>query len=544
MRTRWPIRNKLLLGLGLLLVIVSSLGWGGIYGLYAHRNLVRSLSRRVPELPRANDLSKSVNELRLALAEAIPRGDLTVAERVPPRAAMRQAREQLAREEFRLRLDAVVRNLDRYREQLTDNPDDFSRITDSRRERETVRKIDLTLARIRAANRDEDWLFDQVQVGQLTAEVSNLQRLAAALPGYLYENVQSFIDQARGQYRRLLVLTWCTSLSAVAMFGLVVRLFYRWIFRPLRTLIEGSRRVAGGRFDYRIRLRTDDEMSELAGAMNDMTARFQAIRDDLDRQVQERTRQVVRSEQLASVGFLAAGVAHEINNPLASIAMCAESLEGRLGEMLAGGGEQQQVVGSYLRMIQEEAFRCKGITEKLLDFSRIGDVQRQHADLGELVRSVIDMIGHLGKYQEKHVELVAGESVLVSVNPQEIKQVILNLVTNGLDSLDPGGTVTVEVAIRNGMAEVVFTDTGCGMTPEVLQHLFEPFFTRRRGGQGTGLGLSIAYRIVEDHEGSIEVHSDGPGHGSWFCVRLPLVARDAATAGNEHEEKQHRYQAA
>ena len=98
-------------------------------------------------------------------------------------------------------------------------------------------------------------------------------------------------------------------------------------------LVKGSRRVAAGEFGYRIALQTHDEMAELADALNDMTARFQAIRDDLDRQVQERTKQVVRSEQLASVGFLAAGVAHEINNPLASIAMCAESLESRLGRI-------------------------------------------------------------------------------------------------------------------------------------------------------------------------------------------------------------------
>src|SRR5208283_744934 len=109
---------------------------------------------------------------------------------------------------------------------------------------------------------------------------------------------------------------------------------------------------------------------ELAESLNDMTARFQAIRDDLDRQVRERTKQVVRSEQLASVGFLAAGVAHEINNPLASIAMCAESLEGRVREVLEaqqGAGPPDarfEVIGRYLRMIQSEAFRCKEITEK------------------------------------------------------------------------------------------------------------------------------------------------------------------------------------
>ena len=123
------------------------------------------------------------------------------------------------------------------------------------------------------------------------------------------------------------------------LLAVFIRLFYNWIFRPLRVLVDGSRRVAAGEFGYRIMLDTDDEMAELADAMNDMTARFQAIRDDLDRQVQERTKQVVRSEQLASVGFLAAGVAHEINNPLASIAMCAESLEGRIGEVLGSDAQ-------------------------------------------------------------------------------------------------------------------------------------------------------------------------------------------------------------
>src|SRR6185437_10038710 len=135
-----------------------------------------------------------------------------------------------------------------------------------------------------------------------------------------------------------------TSVTAAGMLALFVKLFYQWIFLPLRVLIDGSRRVASGEFTHRIYLDGDDEMSELAGAMNDMTSRFQAIRDDLDRQVQERTRQVVRSEQLASVGFLAAGVAHEINNPLASIALCAESLEGRMSDVVAADGEEFKIV--------------------------------------------------------------------------------------------------------------------------------------------------------------------------------------------------------
>jgi signal transduction histidine kinase len=173
-------------------------------------------------------------------------------------------------------------------------------------------------------------------------------------------------------------------------------------------------------------------------------------------------------------------------------------------------------------MIQKEAFRCKQITEKLLDFSRMGDPERHHTDMRELVSGVIEMVRHLGKYQNKHIVLTEGEPVIVEVCPPELKQVMLNLVTNGLDSVEHGGTVTVSVGTRGGDAQIIVEDDGCGMTEEVIQHLYEPFFTRRRGGQGTGLGLSITYRIVEEHHGQIVAHSDGYGLGSKFTVTLPL----------------------
>jgi two-component system, NtrC family, sensor kinase len=525
-----PIRHKLLIGLVLLLVIVALLSWGGIHGLYAYRSLVRSLGRRVTELPLASQFSQNVSDLRIALSDR--RGarepEVTGQDFSP-------LTIHLARQEFSLKLDVAMSTLSKYRGQLMDNPAS-TRIGDSRREWQTVQAIDESLARVKQASLDEDWVLDEIRVGRLGAELEYLQELAAELPSYLYENIREFTEEARQQYRTLLALTWITAVATVGMFALFVKLFYEWIFRPLKRLIKGSRKVASGQFNYRIHLDTHDEMSELAAAMNDMTTRFRDIRDDLDRQVQERTKQVVRSEQLASVGFLAAGVAHEINNPLASIAMCAESLEGRLEEVLPNEHPQHDLVRNYLRMIQSEAFRCKEITEKLLDFSRMGEVKHTSADLRELVQGVIDMIGHLGKYHEKHLELVPGEPVFAAVNSQEIKQVVLNLIVNGLDSLDPGGTVRVTVEKQQGEAVMTFADNGCGMTDEVLQHLFEPFFTRRRSGQGTGLGLSIAYRIVADHEGTMDVYSAGPGRGAQFSVRLPLV--------ESHKEIAHRYQAA
>jgi signal transduction histidine kinase len=280
--------------------------------------------------------------------------------------------------------------------------------------------------------------------------------------------------------------------------------------------------VAAGDFAYRIRLDTHDEMAELADALDDMTERFQEIRDDLDRQVQSRTREVIRSEQLASVGFLAAGVAHEINNPLASIAMCAESLEGRIAELPLAAADAQ-LARRYLELIQSEAFRCKGITEKLLDFSRLGEVRRQATALVGLVTDVADMLRHVGRFAGRTIEIEEGADVLVMVNPQEIKQVVLNLLVNALDSIEEQGRVRVAARRSGGEAVLTLSDDGCGMTAEVLEHLFEPFFTRRKAGQGTGLGLSIAHRIVTDHGGRIEASSAGPEQGSTFRVTLPLA---------------------
>jgi two-component system NtrC family sensor kinase len=533
--SKWPIRNKLLIGIGLLLVIVATLSWSGFYGVYAYRSLVRSLRGRAAELPLAATFRRQVTDLRLMVAEARGASDDRPA---------KLDRDALARR-FAQTLQAVRVTLSSYRDQLIDNDDpeensEDSLINDSRDEWETVHKIDASLDQIVEASADLAWIADDARLETMHAELDTLQNLSWTLPSFLHERIQNLKDQVQVQYRSLIVLTWVTSLSAALLLGLFLRLFYAWVFRPLRVLVKGSRFVAAGQFGYRIVLDTHDEMSELAEAMNDMTARFEAIRDGLDRQVQERTKEVVRSEQLASVGFLAAGVAHEINNPLASIALCAESLEGRIQELLdAASGTSaadHDVIRNYLRMIQNEAFRCKGITERLLDFSRMGDVARQNADLRELVQGVIDMVGHLGRYQDKRLELLPGEAIIAPVNSQELKQVVLNLITNGLDSLSPGGLLQVELQPRGGQVEIVFTDDGCGMTDEVLKHLFEPFFTRRRSGQGTGLGLSITYRIVADHGGHIDVHSDGPGKGSRFCVSLPLA--------ENHKEREHRYQAA
>ena len=247
-------------------------------------------------------------------------------------------------------------------------------------------------------------------------------------------------------------------------------------------------------------------MQDLAEAFNDMTAKISVTYADLERQVQERSRQLVRSERLAGVGFLAAGVAHEINNPLASIAFCSEALDNRLGAVPRRDAERSRLPTgrpTICKMIQEEAFRCKSITEKLLDFSRCNDITRERTDLAGLIQGVVEMIRHIGKYRGKKIVFQPREAVMAHVDGQEIKQVVLNLVVNALDSMDDHGTLRIDPRYAEGMAEMVFADDGCGMAPEVLENIFEPFFTRRRVGKGTGLGLSITHRIISQHHGEI-----------------------------------------
>ena len=357
--------------------------------------------------------------------------------------------------------------------------------------------------------------------------VRRLDESAEELCHAIYNDLFDRFGTAKREYRNSLVIVILTSVLGVLLMAGLLRFFYGWVFNPIRDLQLGVDRVARGDFTQPIELNSQDELQELAAAFNDMTARLHSTYRELSRQVHERGKQLVRSERLAGVGYLAAGVAHEINNPLASIAFCAEGLQRRVTDLLGRVPQERETITKYLTMIQQEAFRCKQITQGLLEFSRVGEGQRLPTDLGDVVQSVLDVVQHLRNCQGKKIVFRPAGRPVALANPQEVKQVILNVVVNALDSMDEGGVLTISLAQNGPTVEIRFADTGCGMPPEVLDKIFEPFFTANRTGKGTGLGLSISHRIVSQHGGEIEATSPGPGRGSTFVVRLPGAAAAA-----------------
>lgn len=521
MASRWRIRHKLLLGLGLVVVIMALLLLGTSRALWGNFLTMNGIRVRLAELVAAEELNRAVSDLV---------GPENVHELI-------ENPNQLPGEVKKVRraLDGYAATLE---ETVAAHGDPAGGIYEKA-------QVDLVSEKLDAFVKAIDARANTPGVGTSVADPKERHLKAMESPAKalldsvvdLREHLKKELEKRLGESRRhyqvaLWIIIPSSVVGLVVMAGLM-RSFYAWVFSPIRDLEQGVGRVAQGDLTHRIELHSGDEMEDLARAFNDMLGRLCELYDDLNRRVDERSRQLVRSERLASVGFLAAGVAHEINNPLASIAFCGEALEARLNELMqtvrssGRAREEHEVFTKYLRMIQEEAFRCKHITERLLEFSRTGEPKREPADLRGLVQAVLDVTQHLPNHKGKQITFeipkdAPGGRVTAWVNGEEIKSVILNLVVNALESMDEGGRLLIQLSRRDGQAELRFVDSGVGMGREVLDNIFEPFFTRSRTGKGTGLGLTISHLVITQHGGEIEAASAGVGLGSTFTVRLPV----------------------
>lgn len=522
MARRWRLRNKLLLGLGLVVGCVGALIAGTAYGLSSYMGTMKTTDSKLAELLVLDELKPDAAAI-LADPTSAPKPAPT--EPALPEVSngqtgeVRRARDKLAQAKtvfgrYRGHLDETIRrgrDPDPYQDtQLVEVIDSRFASLDAAIEQFAAPQASPTSNRLAAdeAVRKEHELLLRA-IDDLRLEVA--------------QDMYSRIERARQDSRRVAVIVGVATAVALLLVATLVSLFSGWVFKPIRDLQAGVRRVTEGDFSHPIDLKSGDELEDLAVAFNGMTAKLHDVYRDLEQQVDERSRQLVRSERMVSVGFLAAGVAHEINNPLASIAFCSEALQTRLSDYLARNPHETDVIQKYLRMIQQEAFRCKGITSRLLEFSRVGERRREPTDLAELIQSVLEIAQHLQSCRGKRIIFQPYSRVVAGVCGEDIKSVVLNLVVNALESMDEGGVLTITLKGSGAGAEMLFTDTGCGMLPDVVENIFEPFYTRSRTGKGTGLGLFISHHIVAQHGGEIRASSPGPGQGSTFAVRVPLT---------------------
>ncbi|MCE5194107.1 MAG: HAMP domain-containing protein [Nitrospiraceae bacterium] len=309
-------------------------------------------------------------------------------------------------------------------------------------------------------------------------------------------------------------------------------ILWRLVHNPLNMLTQGMKRVSAGELDFVLDITTKDEIGELANVFNTMTTDLSKAKlliiewgNTLEKKVAEKTKeiqktqeQLVHSEKLASLGRMAAGVAHEINSPLTGIVTFGHLL---LKKFPHGSQEKDDV-----EVIIEQANRCSSIIKGLLGFSRGTYSEKTIVNINDILNTTLHMVKHrMDFFDIKLLVNLADALPPVKADASQIQQVFLNIILNAADAMEGKGTLTIntrKVVETDGVyAEIEFTDTGSGISDKDLAKLFEPFFTTKPVGKGTGLGLAVSHGIIQDHGGRIHVRTS-LGKGTSFFVRIPV----------------------
>jgi two-component system NtrC family sensor kinase len=355
------------------------------------------------------------------------------------------------------------------------------------------------------------------------------------------------------QQTRAVTLETILSTVVVVIIGAAFVIFFtrRFVATPIREVIEGTKALSAMQLDRPLQIpRRSQELDELVDSFNRMRERLKLAVDDLNEMQQtleskvvERTGQLraaqgklLQADRLASLGQLAASVAHEINNPISGVLNLSILLE----RLMSNGGfpaGREAEFRKYLSQISAETARVGRIVTDLLAFSRRSKPQRVPADLNKLVRSTLRLAGHKLQLMNAETALELQEDLpLVECDPSQIQQVILNLILNGTQAMYPkgGGELAIRTRLLPGgdNVELCVRDTGEGIAPENLAKIFDPFFTTKAEGKGVGLGLAVLYGIVKAHDGEVEVASR-QNEGTSFSVTLPLKAKSGAAEEKE-----------
>ena len=347
--------------------------------------------------------------------------------------------------------------------------------------------------------------------------------------------------------------------AVLAVLGLAWLLTWRTVLRPVARLTRATGRIAAGDFSQRLVAGHEGEISELTDAWNVMSERLGRARyeleelnatlekrvDDKTTQLEQARRRMFRVEKMASLGKLAAVVAHELNNPLAGIATYARLLRRRSEEAASATSAGSAVspeeadLRRILALIEDESRRCGGIVRNLLLFSRAPEARFAEESLFPLLERCMMLLRHRAELSDVSLVLdVPVDLPMVECDASQVEQVVLALAINGLEATPPGGYVAIAARGEGETSiSIQIRDSGRGIPPEHLSAIFEPFFTTKEGESGVGLGLSVVYGIVERHQGTVAVDSS-PGSGTVFTVRLPLRQPRAAAPEVAQKEVQ------
>ena len=283
--------------------------------------------------------------------------------------------------------------------------------------------------------------------------------------------------------------------------------------RPVDSLLLATRNLAGGNMEQYVQINdSPEEIAKLGEAFNHMVSSIKQRDEQLQKQAQE---EVMKSERLAMVGQLAAGIAHEINNPLGGILL--------FSRLLLQKAPSEGLMRDNLERIEKDAKRCQNIVQGLLDFARQREPKIETLELNDVLEKTINLFENQPLFH--NIEIVKqyqADLPTIFADPAQIQQVFINIIMNAAEAMDGKGVLTIATKSgdRDNYVEISFSDTGRGIPADELSRVFEPFFTTKGVGRGTGLGLSISYGIIQKHGGTIKV-SSRLGQGSTFLIILP-----------------------
>jgi two-component system NtrC family sensor kinase len=297
------------------------------------------------------------------------------------------------------------------------------------------------------------------------------------------------------------------------------------IIRPLGKLASATERIAGGDLDVEVLYESPDEIGRLSTSFNKMTVSLRDMQEQWEARLQDR---LVQSEKLASLGKMAAGVAHEMNSPLTGIMTFSHLLRRR--------SQDRPEEKEWLDTIVSETERCARIVRQLLDFAREIRPDMTPAKINDLVGETLDLVRYQSIFHDIEVALELDNALGFSLmDSNQIKQAMLNIILNAVDAMEGRGKLAISTKLRGAegmkgegekgagdLIELRISDTGCGIHPEDVCRIFDPFFTTKDVGQGTGLGLAVTYGIIKHHGGDIQVEST-LGEGTTFMITIPIL---------------------